>query len=153
MKRCFSLLVAMALAALCACAPGQPQAPAGSQSPSQPEPSSASQPDLDPDLAAVAAEYPIRVETLERLGWFVQPVTGDREGFLLMSYTSPNKSDGEINAPQLYYCQGRTGERTLLLEGADPWRTQAEKLADGMLRVTDGKTVHRWRMGLSLIHI
>ena len=36
MKRCFSLLVAMALAALCACAPGQPQAPAGSQSPSQP---------------------------------------------------------------------------------------------------------------------
>ena len=147
MKRCFSLLVAIALAALCACAPGQPQAPAGSQSPSQPEPSSASQPDLDPDLAAVAAEYPIRVETPERLGWFVQPVTGDREGFLLMSYTSPNRSDGEINAPQLYYCQGRTGERTLLLEGADPWRTQAEKLADGMLRVTDGKTVHRWRMG------
>ena len=51
-----ALLLAIALAALCACAPGQPQAPAGSQSPSQPEPSSASQPDLDPDLAAVAAE-------------------------------------------------------------------------------------------------
>ena len=101
-----------------------------------------------PSLEAVAANYPIQVDVPEKLGWYVQRITGDREGFLLMKHTAPNKSDGESNPPQVYYCQGKTGSCTPLpVEGADRWGIRARRLEDGTLRVVNNREVCRWRMG------
>lgn len=101
-----------------------------------------------PSLEAVAANYPIQVDVPEKLGWYVQRITGDREGFLLMKHTAPNKSDGESNPPQVYYCQGKTGSCTPLpVEGADRWGIRARRLEDGTLRVVNNREVYRWRMG------
>lgn len=101
-----------------------------------------------PSLEAVAAEYPIRVEVPEKFGWYVQRITGDREGFLLLKHTAPDQSDGAENFPQVYYCQGRTGKCTLLpVEGADRWGIKGERLEDGTLRIINDREIYRWRMG------